>query len=115
MNIRNSWRRKSAKNHFRRFEESKKSKHFLTMEDTLKLVEQGSKLIREHEITAGTMGESCEGANLVEEVYQYIAAGTYPIECFQKKKRILRKKSKRFKVKDEELLYLDKSKRGERE
>ena len=104
-----------GESHLRRFEESKKQSTFLTMEDTLELVEQANKLIREHEITSGTMEESREGADLVEEVYHYITAGTYPIECSQNKKRIIRKKSKRLTVKDGELLYLDKQKRGVRE
>ena len=90
--------------------------HFLTMEDTLDLVEQANQLIREHEFTASIMEESCEGDyDLVEQVYQYIAAGTCPIGCSQNKKRIIRKKSKRFMIKDGELLYLEKRKRGIRE
>ena len=86
------------------------------MEDTLDLVEQANQLIREHEFTAGIMEESCEGdSDLVEQVYQYITAGTYPIGCSQNKKRIIRKKSKRFRIRDGELLYLEKCKREVRE
>ena len=50
---------------------------FVTMEDTLDLVEQANQLIREHEFTASVTEESCEGDHdLVEQVYEYIAAGT---------------------------------------
>ena len=66
--------------------------------------------------TARIIEEFCErDYDLVEQVYQYIAAGTYPIECSQNKNRIIRKKSKRFMIKDGELSHLEKRKRGVRE
>ena len=51
----------------------------------------------------------------MEQVYQYIAAGTYPIGCCHNKKRMIGKKLKRLMIKDGELLYLEKRKRGGRE
>ena len=52
-------------------------------------------------ITSVIMEESCEGDyDLMEEVYQYIAAEIYPIKCSQNKKRIVWKKSKRLMVKE---------------
>ena len=58
------------------------------------------------------MDESWEqDRDLVEQVYQDIATGTYPVGCSQNKKRIIHKKSQRFKIKDGELLYLEKRKR----
>ena len=86
------------------------------MEDTLDLLEQANQLIREYKFTASIIEESCERDHeLVEQVYQYIAAGTHPIGCSQNQKRVIRKKSKRFMIKDGELLYLEKRKRGVRE
>ena len=60
----------------KRSTKSKKSKytnipkcHFLTMEDTIDLVEQANQLIRKNEFTASIIEESCEqDYDLVEQV-----------------------------------------------
>ena len=57
------------------------------MEDTLDIVEHPNQLIREHEFPASVTEESCEGdCDLVDKVYEYIAAETYPTVCYQNQK-----------------------------
>ena len=102
----------------RRFEKSVRSKHanivikcrFLTMEDTLDLLEHANQLTREHEFTASVTEESCEGdCVLVDQVYEYIAAGTYPTGCSQNKKKDNSEEVGKVHMgKDGELLYLEK-------
>ena len=80
----------------RRFEKSERSKHanivlkcrFLTMEDTLDLLEHANQLIREHEFTASVTEESCEGdCDLVDQVYEYtLQQGHIPPDASRTKK-----------------------------
>ena len=55
-------------------------------------------------------GISYEEADLVEQAYQYILTKSYPAECSENRKRTIRKKSKRFEVRDGELCYKNKLK-----
>ena len=48
--------------------------------------------------------------DLVELAYQYISTKSYPPGCPESKKRIIRKKAKRFEVRDGELCYKKKVK-----
>ena len=44
-------------------------------------------------------------ADLVDQAYQYITTNSYPPGCPENRKRTIRKKSKRFQVRDGELFY----------
>ena len=48
---------------------------------------------------------SYDDADLVELAYEYITSKHYPAGCTENKKRTIRKKSKRFEVRDGELCY----------
>ena len=47
---------------------------------------------------------------LVEQAYSYITTSTYPPECTENRKRVIRKKAKKFELKDGELYYKQKQK-----
>ncbi len=66
-------------------------------------------LLGESSMEADTSDRDGDG-DLVEQAYQYITAGTYPVGCPENRKRIIRKKSKKFQVRDGELLYVVKRK-----
>ena len=48
--------------------------------------------------------------DLVELAYQYLSAKSYPAGCTDNKKRTIRKKAKRFEVRNGELCYKEKVK-----
>ena len=48
---------------------------------------------------------------LVEQAYVYLTSTTYPPGCDDNRKRMIRKKAKKFELKDGELYYKQKQKR----
>ena len=48
---------------------------------------------------------------LVEQAYVYLTSATYPPGCDENRKRVIRKKAKKFELKDGELYYKQKQKR----
>ena len=54
-----------------------------------------------------TMKDDDQEVNLVDEVYTYVTEGNYPARASVNVKRIIRRKSKKFSVKDDELFYLN--------
>lgn len=54
--------------------------------------------------------EADRDQELVEQAYMYLTAGTYPAGCSENRKRVIRKKSKKFELKDGELYYKQKQK-----
>lgn len=53
---------------------------------------------------------SYDDADLVELAYEYITTKSYPAGCTENKKRTIRKKSKRFEVRNGEMCYKMKQK-----
>ena len=47
---------------------------------------------------------------LVEQAYVYLMKKTYPSDCSETRRRVIRKKAARFEVKDGELYYKQKQK-----
>ena len=47
---------------------------------------------------------------LVEQAYVYLTSATYPPGCDENRKRVIRKKAKKFELKDGELYYKQKQK-----
>ena len=47
---------------------------------------------------------------LVEQAYDYLTASRYPPECTENRKRVIRKKAKKFEIKDGQLFYKQKQK-----
>ena len=50
--------------------------------------------------------ESCDLEDIVEHVYNHLTMRAYPVECNENKKRTIRKKAKKFLVRDGELFYI---------
>ena len=49
--------------------------------------------------------ESYEEGDLVEQAYLYVTTLGYPAGCTDNRKRVIRKKAKKFEVKEGELFY----------
>ena len=54
--------------------------------------------------------ESFEEGDLVEQAYVYVTSSRYPTGCPENRKRVIRKKAKKFEVKDGVLYYKKKCK-----
>ncbi len=52
-----------------------------------------------------------DNCNLLDAVYNYLSEGRYPVEASADKKRSVRRKAKKFAVKNGELFYLKKVKK----
>jgi len=57
-----------------------------------------------------SLDTSCAETDLVEQAYQYLSTRSYPTGCSDNRKRVIRKKAKRFEVRDGELYYKKKVK-----
>ena len=49
---------------------------------------------------------SIEDSELLEAVYEYIISLKYPVSCSENRKRAIRRKAKKFQVKDGVLYYI---------
>lgn len=47
---------------------------------------------------------------LVEQAFVYLTTSKYPVDCSENRKRVVRKKSKKFELRDGELFYKQKQK-----
>jgi len=52
-----------------------------------------------------SLEDSCDGGDLVQEAYEYVATSKYPVGCTDNRKRVIRKKAKKFEVKEGEPYY----------
>ena len=57
-----------------------------------------------------TMDTEERDQELVEQAYIYLTSTTYPPGCDENRKRVIRKKAKKFELKDGELYYKQKQK-----
>ena len=64
----------------------------------------------------GMADNTCSSSkdDLVQNVYAYITKGTYPGGATTNEKRVIRRKAKNFEVRDGELLYKNRPRRGRR-
>ena len=55
--------------------------------------------------------DQSEENDLVEDVYVYMTEGKYPVDCAANRKRVIRRKSEKFRVRNGELFYIKKKSR----
>ena len=65
----------------------------------------------EEGVSLSTMDAEERDQELVEQAYVYLTSTTYPPGCDENRKRVIRKKAKKFELKDGELYYKQKQKR----
>ena len=65
---------------------------------------------RDQELVVTTMDSEERDQELVEQAYAYLTTSTYPSGCTENRKRVVRKKAKKFELKDGELYYKQKQK-----